>query len=76
MGILIKWRKLVPKREGHLMPFIVCRTSSGRIDVGIQRNVIFFTPAAELRSPPRLGIVKNCKYLVQFILTEGDKKQS
>ena len=31
------------------MLFIVRRTSSGRIDAGITRNVIFLTPPSELK---------------------------
>ena len=49
MGTLDEWRKLVPKGLGHLMPFIVRRTSSGRIDVGITRNKIFLTAPTALR---------------------------
>ena len=51
MGTLREWQKLVPKRLGHLMSFIVRRTSSGRIDVGITRNKIFFTPIKSIRLP-------------------------
>ena len=56
MGTLDEWRKLAPKEEGHLMPFIVRRTSSGRIDVGITRNVIFLTPPRDLRIQTKEGI--------------------
>ena len=56
MGTLDEWRKLAPKEEGHLMPFIVHRTSSGRIDVGITRNVIFLTPPRDLRIQTKEGI--------------------
>ena len=50
MGTLVEWRNIVPKGEGHLMSFIVRRTSRGRIDVGITRNKIFLTPSRELRT--------------------------
>ena len=56
MGTLDEWRKLLPKEEGHLMPFIVCRTSSGHIDVGIARNVILLTPPRDLRIQVKDGI--------------------
>ena len=57
METLDEWRKLVPKGLGHLMPFIVRRTSSGRIDVGITRNKMFFTAPTGLRvSHPLTGI--------------------
>ena len=75
MGTLDEWRKLAPKEEGHLMPFIVHRTSSGRIDVGITRNVIFLTPPRDLRIQTKEGILKNCKHLGRFILTEANTKQ-
>ena len=75
MGTLDEWRKLIPKGEGHLMTFIVHRTSSGRIGVGITRNVIFLTPPRELRIQTKEGISKNCKYLGRFVLTEVDTKQ-
>ena len=74
MGTLNEWRKLVPKGLGHLMPFIVRRTSSGRIDVGITRNKIFFTPPTQLRLPTREDILKNCKQLGQYQLPEDDTK--
>ena len=75
MGTLVEWRKLVPKGEGHLMPFIVRRTLSRRIDVGITGNVIFLTPPRELRTQSKEGILKNCKYLGRFVLTEVDTRQ-
>ena len=75
MGTLVEWRKLVPKGEGHLMPFIVRRTSSDCIDAGITRNVIFLTPPSELRTQTKEGILKNCKYLGRFVLTEVDTRQ-
>ena len=75
MGTLDEWKKLILKEEGHLMPFIVCRTSSGCIDVGITRNVIFLTPPRDLRIQTKDGILKNCKYLGRFVLTEADTKQ-
>ena len=75
MGTLVEWRKLAPKGEGHLMPFIVPGTSSGCIDVGITRNVIFLTPPRELRTQTKEGVLKNCKYLGRFVLTEADTKQ-
>ena len=53
------------------MPFILCKTTSGIIEVGITRNTIFFTPPVALRlSYPITGILKNCKYLRDFNLTE------
>ena len=76
MGTLREWQKLVPKGEGHLMPFILRKTTSGIIEVGITRNTIFFTPPIALRlSYPRTGILKNCKYLRDFNLTEADTKE-
>ena len=75
IGTLVEWRKLVPKGEGHLMPFIVRRTLSRRIDVGITGDVIFLTPPRELRTQSKEGILKNCKYLGRFVLTEADTKQ-
>ena len=75
METLVEWRKLVPKGEGHLMSFIVRRTSRGRIDVSITRNKIFLTPSRELRTQSKEGILKNCKYLGMFELTEADTKQ-
>ena len=74
MGTIVEWRKLVPK-EGHLMPLIVHRTSRGRIDVSITRNKIFLTPPGELKTQTQEGILKNCKYLGRFILSEADTKQ-
>ena len=71
---LNEWRKLVPKGLGHLMPFIVCRTSSCHIDVSITRNIIFLTPPTGFRGPTREGMLKNCKYLGDFQLDEADAK--
>ena len=76
MGTLDEWRKLVPKGLGHLMPFIIRRTSSGRIDVGITRNKIFLTAPTALRvSFPLTGILKNWRYLGDFQLDEVDTKE-
>ena len=76
MGTLDEWRKLVPKGLGHLMPFIIRRTSSGRIDVGITRNKIFLTAPTALRvSFPLTGILKNCRYLGNFQLDEADTRE-
>ena len=76
MGTLREWQKLVPKGDGHLMPFNLPKTTSGIIEVGIRRNIIFFTPPIALRlSYPRTGILKNCKYLRDFNLTETDTKE-
>ena len=74
-GILVEWRKLVPKVEGYLMPFIVCRTSRRRIDIGITRKKIFLMPPRELRAQTNEGILKNYKYLDRFVLTEANTKQ-
>ena len=72
MGTLDEWKKLVPKGLGHLMPFTVRRTSSGRIDVGITRNKIFLIAPTGLRvSHPLTGILKNCR----FQLDEADTKE-
>ena len=72
MGTLEKWKKFVPKGLAHLMPFIVRRTSSGRIDAGITRNKIFLTAPTGLRvSHPLTGILKNCR----FQLDEADTKE-
>ena len=49
MGTLREWQKLVPKGEGHLMSFVLHKTTSGIIKVGITRNTIFFTPPIKLR---------------------------
>ena len=58
------------------MPFIVRRTKTGRIDVGITRNIIFLTPPTDLRvTHPLTGILKNCRYLGDFILDEEDTKK-
>ena len=76
MRTLDEWRKLVPKGLGHLMPFIVHRTSSGRINVGITRNKIFLTAPTALRvSYPLTGILKNCRYLGNFQLDEVDTRE-
>ena len=76
MRTLREWQKLVPKGDGHLMPFILRKTTSGIIEVRITRNTIFFTPPIALRlSYPRTGILKNCKYLRDFNLTEADTKE-
>ena len=76
MGTLEKWIKLVLKGLGSLMPFIVRRTKTGRIDVGITRNIIFLTPPTDLRvTHPLTGILKNCRYLGDFILDEEDTKK-
>ena len=76
MESLDEWRKLVPKGLGHLMPFVVRKTSSGCIDVGITRNKIFLTAPTCLRvSHPLTGILKNCRYLGDFQLDEADTKE-
>ena len=76
MRTLREWQKLVPKGDGHLMPFILRKTTSGIIDVGIMRNTIFFTPPIVLRlSFPITGILKNCKHLRDFNLTDADTKE-
>ena len=75
MGTLDELRKLVPKEEGHLVPFIVRRTSSGRIDVSITRNAIFLTPPRDLRIHTKEDILKNCRYLGRFVLTAADTEQ-
>ena len=67
MGTLREWQKLVPKDEGLLMPFILCKTKSDIIEVRIMRNTIFFIPPIKLRlSYPRGGVLKNCKYLRDY----------
>ena len=67
MGTLFEWQKLLPKDEGHLMPFILCKTKSDIIEVRIMRNTIFFIPPIKLRlSYPRGGVLKNCKYLRDY----------
>ena len=43
MGTLREWQKLVPKVDGHLIPFNLHKTTSGIIKVGITRNNIFYT---------------------------------
>ena len=76
MGTLDEWRKLVPKGLDHLIPFIVHRTSSSCIDVGITRNKIFLTAPSGLRVSDLLtGILKNCRYLGDFQLDEADTKE-
>ena len=76
MGTLSEWWKLVPKGEGHLLPFILRKTTCGIIEVGIMRKIIFFTLPIALRlSYPRTIILKNCKYLKDFNLTEADTKE-
>ena len=57
MGILVEWRKLVPKGESHLMPFFVCRTLRGCKDDGITRNIIILTPPRKLRTQTKEGIL-------------------
>ena len=75
-GTLDEWRKLVPKGLSHLMPFIVRRTSSGSIDVGITRNKIFLRAPTALRVSYHLtGILKNCRYLGDFQFDEADTKE-
>ena len=51
------------------------RTSRGHIDVGITRNKIFLTLPRKLTTQTKEGILKNCKYLGRFVLTEADTKQ-
>ena len=76
MGTLDEWIKLVPKGLDHLIPFIVHRTSSSCIDVGITRNKIFLTAPSGLRVSDLLtGILKNCRYLGDFQLDEADTKE-
>ena len=76
MATLEEWRKLVLKELGHLIPFIVRRTKTGRIDVGITRNKIFLTAPTALRvTHPLTGILKNCRYLGDFVLDEEDTKK-
>ena len=76
MGTLREWQKLVPKGEGNLRPFIICRTEELRIDVGISRNVTFLTQPKELRMTwPSNGILKNCHHKGKFVLTEANTKQ-
>ena len=68
--------KISTKGLGNLMPFIVRRTSSGRIDAGITRNNIFLTaPASLIVSYPLTDILKNCRYLGDFQLDETDTKE-
>ena len=75
MGTLSEWQKLVPKREGHLMRFIIRRTKGLRVDVGITRNILFLTPPKELRMAwPSNGILKNCHHKGKFVLIEADTK--
>ena len=76
MGTLREWQKLVPTGEGHLMPLILRKTTSGIIEVGITRNTIFFTLLIKLRLFwSRTSILKNCKYLRDYILTDADTKE-
>ena len=75
VGTFSEWQKLVPKEEGNLMLFIIRRTKDLRIDVGITRNVTFLTPPRELRLQTREGILKNCFYKGNYVLTEADTKQ-
>ena len=76
MGTLDECRKLVPKGLGLLIPFIVRRTSSGRIDVGITRKKIFLTAPSGLRVSECLtDILKNCRHLGDFQLDEADTKE-
>ena len=72
MRTFTEWRKLVPKRQGNLIPLLPSR---GRIDVSITRNKIFLTPPRELRTQTKEDILKNCKYLGRFELTEANTKQ-
>ena len=51
------------------------RTSRGHIDVGITRNKIFLTLPRKLTTQTKEGILKNCKYLGRFVLTEANTKQ-
>ena len=68
--------KISTKGLGHLMPFIVRRTSSGCIDVGIMRNRIFLTaPTAFRVSYALTGLLKNCWYLGDFQLDEADTRE-
>ena len=68
--------KINNKGLGYLMWFIVRRTSSGRIDVGISRNKIFLTAPTGLRtSDPLTGILQNCGYLGDFLLDEEHTKK-
>ena len=75
IGTLDEWRKLVPKEESHLKPFFVRKTSRGCVDVGITRNVIFLILPRDLRIQTKDGILKNCKCLGRFVLTEANTKQ-
>ena len=76
MGTLEEWRKLTIKGLGYLMPFIVRRTSSSRIDVSISRNKIFLTAPTGFRtSDPLTGILQNCRYLGYFLLDEEHTKK-
>ena len=76
MGTLEEWKKITIKGLGYLMPFIVRRTSTGRIDIGITRNKIFLTAPTALRvTHPLTGILKNCRYLGDFLLDEEDTKK-
>ena len=76
MGTLEEWKKITIKGLGYLMPFIVRRTSTGRIDIGITRNKIFLTAPTALRvTHPLTGILKNCRYLGDFLLDEENTKK-
>ena len=76
MGTLDEFIKLVQKGLGHSMPFIVRRTSSGRIDVGITRNKIFLVAPTGLRVSHSLtGILKSCRYLGNFQLDIADTRE-
>ena len=76
MGILEEWRKLVLKGLGYLMPFIVRRTQTGPIDVGITRNKLLLTAPTTLRVTGLFtGILKNCRYLGDIILDEENTKK-
>ena len=76
MGTLEEWKKITIKGLGYLMPFIVRRASTSRIDVGITRNKIFLTAPTALRvTHPLTGILKNCRYLGDFLLDEEDTKK-
>ena len=58
------------------MPLILRKTTGGIIEIKITRNTIFFTSPIALRlSYPRTGILKNCRYLRDFNLTEADTKE-
>ena len=48
--------------KDYLMPFIMCRTSRGCIEVGISRNKIF------------TKLLKHSQHIGNFQLTEADTK--